>query len=214
MTPYRSLFVLILGLWMGTNLRGFAEEAKSEPASLETRVGRLEKLVEIMEQDQERFMKIAQQILQGGRGPTPAKETASPARRRLPPAKEASGEFGGHGYRFVAVPRNWKDADAAARQEGGHLAVIRSREEQEFAESLLKEAASGTIPPTWIGLIKKDDSEWEWINGEKPDFFYWREGEPNNAKGNQDRAHLGFAGGGKWNDNQSDSLMYFLIEFP
>lgn len=193
----------------------WAESPAAPPLNLESRLERLEKLVQEVEEDQNRLNQIAQQIVQGRSGQGGNLGSNSVGRRRkLPPAKDVSGEFEGHRYRFIATPCTWEEAHLAARQEGGHLLVIGSQGEQDFAESLLREAAEGALPPTWIGLVKKGESEWEWVNGEKASFLYWREGEPNNARGNQDRVHLGFSGGGQWNDNRGDVDMYFLVEFP
>jgi len=224
--PVRGMPCLILGILLAAPWKGHPEEAQQETPSLEARLQRLEKIVQTMEENQKRLDKIAEQMFlgnankptQAGPLPSPGTTQGNPAivRRRkmpLPAAKDVSREFGGHRYRFVATPKNWSEAEAFAKQEGGHLAVITGKEEQAFMESLLREAAGGTIPPTWMGLLKKNDSDWEWVNGEPTSFLFWREGEPNNARGTQDRAHLGFLGDGRWNDNQGDSPMYFVIEF-
>ena len=193
-----------------------AEENSAEKPALENRLQKLEELVGEIQADQLRLRQLAEKLMGGMQSASP---TSRPIVRRrgvmfpLPPAQEVTGEFQGHRYRVVPSAKSWSEADAFARQQGGYLVVIASQEEQDYVETLLRKATQGSLPAAWIGLRKNQLGEWQWVEGENSTFLHWREGEPNNLRGNENRAHLGLAGDGKWNDQEGSVSMYSIIEY-
>lgn len=85
-------------------------------------------------------------------------------------------EFNGHYYLDIGERKSWIEAEQACEAMGGHLATITSQEEQDF----VNEHHSGRV---WIGGYRHTgwDLTWYWVTGEKWDFTYWGEGEPNNS---------------------------------
>ena len=208
-----TLVVMMLGICLG-----WSDDKADEKKDMENRLERMEALIVELRDNQARLNQLAEKILGGSdQAPEPARGVVRKRRvpmLPLPPAQEVTGEFGGHRYRLVPSAKSWNEAEAFARQEGGYLVVIGSQQEQDYIESLLKGACNGSLPATWIGLKKTEGGEWRWVEGENSSFFYWREGEPNNAtSGTENRAHLGLFGEGKWNDKEETKRMYSIIEF-
>lgn len=211
----RVLVVSFLWGFLGI-LPAKAEENATEKSSLESRLQKLEELVGEIQADQLRLKQLAEKLMGGTQSAPPTSRTT--VRRRgvmfpLPPAQEVTGEFQGHRYRVVPSGKSWGEADAFARKEGGYLVVIASQEEQDYVETLLRKATQGGLPATWIGLRKNEYGEWQWVEGEASTFLNWRQGEPNNLRGNETCAHLGLAGEGKWNDQEGSVSMYSIIEY-
>lgn len=142
-----------------------------------------------------------------------------------PTAPEETGEqsllkLGGNLYQAVADPGiTWSDARTAAaamKRRGcvGHLATITSQEENDFIAGTFPEAVAGGY---WLGGFQPPGSEepgggWEWITGEPFIFTNWADGEPNDARGDENALHFFppfFGGGtrapGTWNDQNEDN---------
>ena len=95
----------------------------------------------------------------------------------------------------------WSDSRLKCQTMGSDLAVISSAGENQFIANLIEDRLSDTTVGAWIGLQRKSDSMFYWIDGTPLDGQYtnWGSGEPNNAKGNEDAVYL--YSGGQWNDD-------------
>ena len=122
-----------------------------------------------------------------------------------------------HFYQFISADRiTWKNAKVAAENRTyygrqGYLATLINQEEADFAGK----QASG---PGWIGGSDEEtEGEWKWVtgpetgtnfwngevNGTTPNFAFWNNNEPNNARGIEDYAHItdpSIGIRGAWND--------------
>jgi len=119
---------------------------------------------------------------------------------------------GGNDHFYVLTARaftNWLDAEAEAKELGGHLVSINGAEEQNFIEQAFLSGPTRTNG-FWIGLndIVSEDT-FVWSSGEPLTFAHWEEGEPNDRGGNEDVAvinyHYWYGAGqsgkrGSWND--------------
>lgn len=106
-----------------------------------------------------------------------------------------------HYYQVVLVGRavSWEEAFWLARRQGGYLATITSRKENNFVISLLRDLAYWTNPGSgggiyratgpWIGAFQvpgspEPDEGWFWLTGEPVQFpGHWCDGEPNDYYG-------------------------------
>lgn len=135
--------------------------------------------------------------------------------------KEAVTEFNGHYYGIIKIKdkdyrfkTEWDQAKASAEELGGYLAVINSKEEDEFAYNLANDVYG--VSSCYFGLSDANtEGVWEWVNGEVFDYQNWEEGEPNNQG---EREHYGMYyyrfGGSKWNDGDGDDgVGIYLVEF-
>ncbi|XP_066545870.1 hepatic lectin isoform X2 [Amia ocellicauda] len=91
-------------------------------------------------------------------------------------------------YLLSSEKMNWHNAEAACVEQGAHLVVINTEQEQHFFASWLEKLPRQSF---WIGLTDKNkESEWEWVDGtaynDTPHF--WDVGQPD------DWEHVGLAG--------------------
>jgi hypothetical protein len=84
----------------------------------------------------------------------------------------------GHWYALEQTLMLWSDARQHAESRGGHLATIRSAEENAFILML----AAGSPADYFLGGYRENDScatgVWRWITGEPFSYERWRVGEP------------------------------------
>ena len=85
---------------------------------------------------------------------------------------------------------------------GSDLVVISSAGENQFIENLTKDRLTDSTVGAWIGLQRKSNSLFYWIDGTplQDQYTNWWPGEPNNAKGNEDAVYMSIDGG-KWSDD-------------
>ncbi|XP_074607274.1 uncharacterized protein LOC141860159 [Acropora palmata] len=106
---------------------------------------------------------------------------------------------------YVASPSSastWNNSRIFCQKRGADLAVIKSEDENQFASHLLR-STSGVLRDGWIGLYRKADNKFYWLDDRPAEGNYqkWNDGEPNNGGSNEDCAHLrGNDTSGKWND--------------
>ncbi|XP_054637997.1 C-type lectin domain family 10 member A-like [Dunckerocampus dactyliophorus] len=88
---------------------------------------------------------------------------------------------------------SWHASRRDCQDRGGDLAIITTRQEQDFVTTYYDRL--------WIGLSDLDqEGKWKWVNGEELDFKgFWQRREPNNSDGNEDCVEVSRAGRG-WND--------------
>ncbi|XP_037348235.1 C-type lectin domain family 10 member A [Talpa occidentalis] len=108
-------------------------------------------------------------------------------------------EHGGSCYWFSRSRKSWSEAEKYCQLENAHLAVLNSRDEQNFVQKHLVNTF------TWIGLTDSN-GEWKWADGTdyKTNFKNWKPGQPDDWQGHglgggEDCAHLHPDGG--WNDD-------------
>ena len=123
----------------------------------------------------------------------------------------------GNGHRYLVVNRqmNWDNADIYARNNGGYLATITSKEEQKFILELLSK--DGNVNYFWIGGYLERKS-WRWVTGERFGYTNWAEYQPDNFRSAQDKIAVlrvsQYWGGfpGEW-DDEENSFQGFIIEW-
>lgn len=140
--------------------------------------------------------------------------------------------FQGHRYRAVLAPGgiSWPDADRAARNLGGYLAVITSAAENDAVYSLVKnddrywfqDSYNNGIGP-WLGGMQPSGSAeprggWRWVNGEAFNYANWGRNQPDNGWNKEDR--LQFFGhqtlkSATWNDIDGSfgGVRGYIVEF-
>jgi len=96
------------------------------------------------------------------------------------------------------------DAQKKCQSMGGDLPIIKSAEEDAFLTDLIK-TNTQSFWGAWIGLIRKADSRFYWIDDTPLEGQHsnsaWASEEPNNYRGIEDCVnHYGKEYLGKWND--------------
>ncbi len=117
------------------------------------------------------------------------------------------GEYNGSRYFCSLGPENWETAKTICDINGGKLAVINDRDENQFIASKL---AGQTA---WIGGTDAQvEGRFDWVD--KSPFLYsnWLPGQPNNFGPNEDYIEL--APDGTWNDQNGDESREFVLEMP
>jgi hypothetical protein len=79
----------------------------------------------------------------------------------------------GNYYCVTPYPTNWAQGEATARRMGGHLATIRSPEQERWLA--LKFANDGWL---WVGSTRDSSGNWNWITGEKTPKPIWEPERP------------------------------------
>jgi hypothetical protein len=110
---------------------------------------------------------------------------------------------------------SWSAAEAEGISLGGHLATIRSSDENQW---IMTAFAGGA--PYWIGIYQlpgsqEPDGGYVWSSGEPVAYTNWMQGEPSDQGGVEDFGMLVMAWGGKWNDAPDvpgDGLKYGIVE--
>jgi formylglycine-generating enzyme required for sulfatase activity len=111
---------------------------------------------------------------------TPETTSPTPAPAPIAATTRDTDTFNGHRYQFVLKPAMpWAEAKVQAERMGGYLAVITSREEDEWVRELLKPHLTNTNHHCWLGAscdVKR--GAWRWVTGEPFSFTSWAGGEP------------------------------------
>ncbi len=84
-----------------------------------------------------------------------------------------------HSYQWFDIGKTWTDAKIACESQGGYLATVTSKEENDWLinNGLAQNGA-------WLGASDSAiEGQWQWITGEAWDYTNWRPGEPNNSSG-------------------------------
>ncbi|XP_026798213.2 CD209 antigen-like protein C [Pangasianodon hypophthalmus] len=89
-------------------------------------------------------------------------------------------------YFMTTEKKSWNDARQDCRSKGADLAIITSREDQEFLSKIFK----GT--EAWIGLIDiAEEGMWKWVDGTTLTNGFWWDEEPNDYNNDEDCAVTG-----------------------
>jgi lectin-like protein len=80
----------------------------------------------------------------------------------------------GRYYLLIPYQTTWAEAESTARRMGGHLATIRSPEQEMWLSN--KWANDGWL---WVGYTRNEgDASWRWITGETPPPPIWEPERP------------------------------------
>ena len=111
--------------------------------------------------------------------------------------------FGDSEYYVAQNPTlRWDEARKTCKWLGGDLATIRSAEENSFIWDLISKQKSVTEFGAWIGLYRKGDSKFYWVDDTPLQYTEWKPGQPDNSGGVEDCVNVN---GGKWNDLRCDA---------
>lgn len=117
-------------------------------------------------------------------------------------------EYEKHCYFLSSFKLTWQNAENMCLNRGGYLAIINSKEEQNFLEKII---AGRTV---WFGLTDQEtENTFKWVDGTTltpTSFSYWDEGEPNNEFGNEHCVQVWRQG--KWNDEICNETSYAVCE--
>lgn len=94
----------------------------------------------------------------------------------------------------------WEEAKEYCESQGGYLATITNREEDEFVYSYLRN--NFDYESAYFGFTDRDEEgTWVWDNGEVSSYTNWHSGEPNDENPNEDYAMYYYKyDDGAWND--------------
>ena len=103
----------------------------------------------------------------------------------------------GHSYEFVNSSVNYSTAKKEAKNKGGYLICISSKEENNIVVHYLEKLNQGDTR-MWIGLERNqnDISKFKWIDGSELTYTNWEKGEPSTLS--ETRVEVYFEG--TWND--------------
>lgn len=108
----------------------------------------------------------------------------------------------GHTY-YLLEASSWTDGEASAQSLGGHLATVRSSDENNWIYSTVLRP-DGAFRRGWLGLNDIDsEGNFVWTSGEPVTFTNWGGGEPNNAGGVEHYVQMPWWAP-EWNDNSND----------
>ena len=98
--------------------------------------------------------------------------------------------------------------------DGGKLAEPKSVEANNDIVTLANNSISGSLIGVWIGIDDKSiEGKFTYAtDGESVKFTNWNRGQPDNAGGNEDCAHLWKGHGFRWNDVGCSAKMSFVCE--
>jgi hypothetical protein len=148
----------------------------------------------------------------GSPAAAPAKDAAG-KKARLTCAGESRRVFvGSVEYCAHLDPLPFGEAQEVCRRSGGHLAVIKSAEEN---DALRKAFGSplGAVGAVWIGLSDEaEEGSFTWTSGEPMRFTQWNGGEPNDVGPSGEDCGTWLAASGRWNDVPCTERLFSLCE--
>ncbi len=101
----------------------------------------------------------------------------------------------------------WHEANQMSRENGGHLAIIESDEENTYIARQLGQQIA------FIGVSDQSkEGQWMNVNGKLQTYFNWRRDQPNNYQQKQHFVELEPTG--YWNDNDASYHREFVMEIP
>ena len=118
-----------------------------------------------------------------------------------------------HNYQRFDTPKTWSQAKEACSSEGGYLATVTSKAENDWikTQNLIGSHEFGV---SIGGTDSEVEGTWKWITGEPFSYADWYSGEPNNAAGIEDSLHiLGSSYKLQWNDTADSSELPYLCEW-
>lgn len=117
------------------------------------------------------------------------------SRKGRPP--EDAVQFGDKCYRVFHENIGWQAARVKCERMGGHLAIVRNRDQDDFLASLSRSHV-------WLGATDHaKEGVWVWVDGTPVAYTNWDRGEPSNSrdlKTGETENFLMISKYGKWND--------------
>ena len=115
-----------------------------------------------------------------------------------------------NGHYYAATPAmGWNACEAMAVAEGGHLATVRSANE----DTWLWNTFGGGGGDVWIGFTDAAvEDTWVWTSGEPVTYTNWNSAQPNNLNNAQHYGQLYDDYDGEWNDHYEDETNIGIIE--
>ncbi|KAI8516818.1 hypothetical protein Bbelb_053990 [Branchiostoma belcheri] len=116
-------------------------------------------------------------------------------------------------YKAFNSRKNFNDAAAACREDGGTLAMPRDAETNAFLVSLYKSVQDGRS--FWIGLHdQREEGRFEWVDGSAlGSYNSWGTEEPNNNLDGEDCvSYSEFHSENIWNDGDCNLLINFICQ--
>ncbi|KAJ8036335.1 Macrophage mannose receptor 1 [Holothuria leucospilota] len=142
---------------------------------------------------------------------TPSPPPSLPSYTPCPTANDWVLE-GDYCYYFSAganVRLGWNDANAWCMQNGGYLTSIHSDDEQ---DKVFYYASTYTYTDHWIGIREYDiEGTYVWADKTPLDYQHWREGEPNDANGEEQCGEMRTTDG-FWNDLNCGDYQPFICK--
>lgn len=98
----------------------------------------------------------------------------------------------------------WSEARRTCQNLGGDLAVIKSANENKFIFDLVKKQKTVTPYGVWLGLYRKADNKFYWVDGtpEAGQYSAWAKGEPNSFSEKCAHMYGATSRQGTWNDTE------------
>ena len=113
--------------------------------------------------------------------------------------------FGNSCFLVIDIPTlDVNDAQRNCQKLGGDLPKITSTAENKFIHNLLNKQKKITRLGAWLGLYRKADKKFYWLDGTPlKGYSAWNTGEPNNVQSKEDCVHVYPSGVAKekWNDS-------------
>ena len=110
-------------------------------------------------------------------------------------------EYNGNYYSVIrGKGMSWNQAKNYCEGLNGHLAVITTKAEELFIESVLGTNRSAYF----IGGEKADNGSWRWITGEEWEYTNWRSDQPDNRDGSQIKLRMVYSPSYGWNYGWDD----------
>lgn len=110
-------------------------------------------------------------------------------------------EYNGHIYYRFDNAMNWTEANEYCKMLGGNLAVITSKEENEFIYDFIK---SGKQSIYWLGLVDSEKTKtFKWVNDESLSYTNWDKPTQPDCYENAEFYGEMYKSNGKWNDNKN-----------
>ena len=114
-------------------------------------------------------------------------------------------ERGCSGQILVEGP-SWSEAQANANKLGGNLVTINDKEENDWIFKNFEQISTGSSEGlgVMIGITDgEEEGTWKWISGENVTYSNWGTNQPDNSRGLENHAVIGWDRG-TWNDIQED----------
>ncbi|XP_050780963.1 low affinity immunoglobulin epsilon Fc receptor-like [Gopherus flavomarginatus] len=110
-------------------------------------------------------------------------------------------------YFFSTLTKSWLDAKQFCTNEGSHLVIVNTKQEQIFLSNHITEPSV-----YWLGLSDSaKEGEWHWLDGSPLSLRVWGPGEPNNV-GHQGEDCGSLRFDGKWNNATCSMTEHWICE--
>ncbi|XP_062454337.1 C-type lectin domain family 17, member A-like [Rhea pennata] len=109
-------------------------------------------------------------------------------------------------YSFSTETMSWEDARQICADQGSHLVVVNTDQEQNFLKDNINSSST-----YWLGVTDKlEEGIWLWINGEALSISYWNTWRKNKDKEQQDCGSIG--PDGIWIDDRCSRAHRWICE--